>query len=105
MIDSQTKKILIQILILAVLSTFLSSLIYKRPPNCERGFCEPGEQVAGYPFHFVRDQGLTGSSPTNYWYKLDWGDYLGPNLNLLTCGLDIFFTVRYSHSSGQWCHL
>jgi hypothetical protein len=53
----------------------LASLGYKEPFNCDLG-CEPGEQTAGFPFPFVRDQARRlGESPTSDWGRVGLEDF------------------------------
>jgi hypothetical protein len=80
------------IFLLGVGLTF-ASLGYKEPTNCNVGLCEPGEQTAGFPFPFVRDDASqVGESPTSSWSVVDIQDYLSPDIKALSFNI-LFYSA------------
>lgn len=65
------------------------------------GLCEPGEQTAGFPSPFVRDDASqVGESPTSSWSvvdirAIDLSDYIENVLSLLGENINILFCNNY----------
>lgn len=80
----------------------LASLRYVQPTNCNQmcekepcasGTCKVGEQTAGFPFPFVRDQERNfGSSPTGGWGRVGIEDYTYPDIKAFSFNI-LFYSA------------
>jgi len=73
-----------------------ASLGYKEPFNCDLG-CEPGEQTAGFPFQFLRDQAHhVGSSPTSAWGRVGLEDYTSKDIKPFSFNILFYSAIVWS---------
>jgi hypothetical protein len=89
------------IFLLGVCLTF-ASLRYVKPAKCHQlclnepcalGACKPGEQIAGFPFPFVRDQeSHVGSSPTSAWGRVGLEDYTSADIKAFSFNI-LFYSA------------
>lgn len=89
------------IFLIGVCLTF-ASLRYVQPAICNQlcenepcssGTCKAGEQTAGFPFPFVRDQeSHVGSSPTHAWGRVGLEDYTSPDIKAFSFNI-LFYSA------------
>jgi hypothetical protein len=93
------------IFLIGVCLTF-ASLRYVQPANCNQmcvqqpcssGTCKLGEQTAGFPFPFVRDQESNfGSSPPQGWGRVGFEDYLDPDIKAFSFNILFYSAIVWS---------
>ena len=93
------------IFLLGVGLTF-ASLRYVKPANCHQlclnepcalGACKPGEQTAGFPFPFLRDEAHhVGSSPTSAWGRVGLEDYTSFDIKPFSFNILFYSAIVWS---------